>query len=166
MRPIALTLAASLLATPALADGFHDLAAIDNAVAAFTGAAIGQPGGAQAPVSRQLRLAPCRQPLRLEWQGAERLSLRVACPDPDSWRLFVPLMQGAGQAQAAALVSRRDVLRVEAVGPGFRIARTGEALEDGRAGSLIRVRVDDGTRQGRVISAEVVEAGKVRVPLG
>ena len=41
MRPIALTLAASLLATPALADGFHDLAAIDNAVAAFTGAAIG-----------------------------------------------------------------------------------------------------------------------------
>src|SRR6478609_6219167 len=44
---------------PALAAGFADPAAIDRAVAAFTGAPIGTPGGARTPVDRRLRLAAC-----------------------------------------------------------------------------------------------------------
>jgi flagella basal body P-ring formation protein FlgA len=113
----------------------------------------------------KLPLARCRQPLALDYYGA-RTSIRVICPDPGSWRVFVPLMQPRESAERAAVVSRRDLLRVEAGGAGFRVSRSGEALEDGGAGAMIRVRIDDGSRQGRVISAEVIEAGRVRVPIG
>ena len=157
-------LVAVLLATPASATELHDLAAIDREVAAFTGAPIGRSGGAQAQVDRQMRLARCGQPLALDFYGA-RSSVRVVCPDPGSWRVFVPLMQARAD-EAAAAISRRDLVRVEAGGAGFRISRSGEALEDGRVGAMVRVRIDDGSRQGRVIAAEVIEAGRVRVPIG
>ena len=161
----ALFLTAALLAQPATATELHDLAAIDREVAAFTGAPIGGSGGAQAQVDRQMRVVRCGQPLALDFYGA-RTSVRVLCPDPGSWRVFVPLMQARGAEQAAAVVSRRDLVRVEAGGVGFRISRSGEALEDGRVGAMVRVRIDDGSRQGRVIAAEVIEAGRVRVPIG
>jgi len=158
----ALPVAALLvLAVPAYATELHDLALIDREVAAFTGAPVGGSGGAQAQVDRQMRLARCSQPLALDYYGT-RTSIRVVCPDAGSWRVFVPLMQETG----AAVISRRDILRVEAGGNGFRISRSGEALEDGRAGAMIRVRIDDGSRQGRVVAAEVIEAGRVRVPIG
>lgn len=160
--PIAALLA---LAIPAFATDLHDLAAIDREVAAFTGAPVGGSGGAQAQVDRQMRLARCGQPLALDYYGA-RTSIRVVCPDPGSWRVFVPLMQTRAADAGAAVVTRRDLLRVEAGGSGFRVSRSGEALEDGRAGAMIRVRIDDGSRQGRVISAEVIAAGRVRVPIG
>ncbi|MFX5914908.1 hypothetical protein ABTE45_19000, partial [Acinetobacter baumannii] len=44
---------------------FADPAAIDSAVAAFTGQPIGVPGGAATPVDRRLRLSPCAAPLAL-----------------------------------------------------------------------------------------------------
>ena len=154
-----------MLHTPAYAAELHDLAAIDREVAAFTGVPVGGSGGAQAQVDRQMRLARCSQPLALDYYGA-RTSIRVVCPDAGSWRVFVPLMQARGEEAGAAVVSRRDLLRVEAGGNGFRVSRSGEALEDGRAGAMIRVRINDGSRQGRVIAAEVIEAGRVRVPIG
>ena len=157
-------LVAVLLATPAHATELHDLAAIDREVAAFTGVPLGGAGGAQAQLDRQMRLARCGQPLALDFYGAHS-SVRVVCPDPGSWRVFVPLMQ-ARVEEAAAAISRRDLVRVEAGGAGFRISRSGEALEDGRVGAMVRVRIDDGSRQGRVIAAEVIEAGRVRVPIG
>ena len=157
-------LVAVLLATPAHATELHDLAAIDREVAAFTGVPLGGAGGAQAQLDRQMRLARCGQPLALDFYGA-RSSVRVVCPDPGSWRVFVPLMQARAE-EAAAAISRRDLVRVEAGGAGFRISRSGEALEDGRVGAMVRVRIDDGSRQGRVIAAEVIEAGRVRVPIG
>lgn len=167
MRRLLITAAAATLAaTPALASGFHDLAAIDRQVAAFLGAGIGDPGGAQAPVNRQLRLVQCSQTPLLDWQGTDGQAVRVRCPDVDGWRLFVPVMASPRAAEEDPVVARRDLLRIEASGPGFRIARTGEALDAGHVGSLIRVRIDDGTRAGRVISAEVVAAGRARVPLG
>ncbi len=162
----ALPLAAIMvLAAPALATDSHDLAAIDREVAAFTGAALGSAGGAQSQVDRQMRLARCRQPLSLDYYG-NHTSIRVVCPDPGSWRVFVPLMQARATEAQAAVVTRRDLLRVEAGGAGFRVSRNGEALEDGAAGQMIRVRIDDGSRQGRVITAQVIAAGRVRVPIG
>lgn len=161
----ALCAAAMLLPVAAAANGLHDLAAIDSEVAAFTGAPIGGAGGAQRPVDRQMRLARCNQPLTLDYYGA-RSSVRVVCPDAGSWRVFVPLMQARAAEQSAAVISRRDLLRVEAGGAGFRISRSGEALEDGAAGQMIRVKIDDGSRQGRIITAQVIEAGRVRVPIG
>lgn len=154
-----------VLCQPVRATELHDLADIDRQVAAFTGVPLGGAGGAQAQVDRQMRLARCRQPLELTYYGA-RTSIRVVCPDQQSWRVFVPLMQPRAGEAAAHVVSRRDLLRIEAGGAGFRISRSGEALEDGAAGQMIRVRIDDGSRQGRTITAQVIEAGRVRVPIG
>lgn len=168
MRRLALIAAAAplaaLAATPAAASGFHDLAAIDSAVARFAGAEIGQSGGAQAPVDRQMRLDQCAAPLALDWYGAGETAVRVTCPG--SWRVFVPIMRTAASvsvAEESPVVSRRDLLRVEAGGSGFRVSRSGEALEEGSVGQAIRVKINDGTRQGRVVMARVVEAGLVRV---
>ncbi|WP_137681362.1 flagella basal body P-ring formation protein FlgA [Aurantiacibacter suaedae] len=168
MRRLALIAAAAplaaLAAAPAAASQFHDLAAIDGAVAQFAGAQIGQSGGAQTPVDRQMRLAECAAPLALDWYGAGETAVRVTCPG--SWRIFVPIMRTAASvsaAEQAPVVSRRDLLRVEAGGAGFRVSRSGEALEEGQVGEAIRVKIDDGTRQGRVVTARVVEAGLVRV---
>lgn len=162
--PLAL-LVTALAAQPAAAGGLQDLAAIDRAVAGFAGAPIGQPGGAQTPVDRQLRLADCASPLALDWHGQARTAVRVSCEDQGGWRIFVPVMTGHRAAEAAPVVSRRDLLRVEAGGGGFRVSSQGEALEDGRAGESIRVRIADGTRQGRIVSARVLEAGRVMVPI-
>ncbi|RIV81355.1 hypothetical protein D2V17_17570 [Aurantiacibacter xanthus] len=168
MRRLALIAAAAplaaLAAAPVAASGFHDLAAIDSAVARFAGAEIGQSGGAQAPVDRQMRLATCAAPLALDWYGAGETAVRVTCPG--SWRVFVPIMRTAASvplAEETPVIARRDLLRVEAGGAGFRISRSGEALEEGRVGQAIRVKIDDGTRQGRVVTARVVEAGLVRI---
>ena len=59
IRPLAILLALGL-AAPALAQATADLDAVDRAVAQFTGAPLGQPGGAAMPTDRRLRLAPCR----------------------------------------------------------------------------------------------------------
>jgi len=163
----AIALGAAGLASPAIAQSgpFHDLSAIDNAVAQFAGAAIGQAGGAQAPVDRQMRLSACNRPLALEYFGSDNTAIRVTCPQ--GWRIFVPLMQvrrDAVEVQAPA-ITRRDVLRVEAGGAGFRVARQGEALEDGRIGQSIRVKLDDGSRRGRIVTAQVIESGRVLVPI-
>tara|TARA_A100001391_G_scaffold7621_8_gene5021 strand:+ start:35399 stop:35908 length:510 start_codon:yes stop_codon:yes gene_type:complete len=168
MRRLALLAAplAALAASPAAASGFHDLAAIDAAVARFAGAEIGQSGGAQAPVDRQMRLAHCAAPLALDWYGAGETAVRVTCPG--SWRVFVPIMRTRSAvpvAEEAPVISRRDLLRVEAGGAGFRVSRSGEALEEGRVGQAIRVKIDDGTRQGRVVTARVIEAGLARVSM-
>ena len=155
---------ASLAAMPLAANGFQDLAAIDTAVARFAGAQIGQSGGAQAPVDRQMRLAPCAAPLALDWYGAGETAVRVTCPG--GWRLFVPVLRTRASdpvAETPPVISRRDMLRVEAGGAGFRVSRSGEALEEGSVGQAIRVKIDDGTRQGRIVTARVVEAGLVRL---
>jgi len=154
-----------VLAAPVFATALHDLAAIDREVAAFTGAPIGGAGGAQGQVDRQMRLAQCSQPLVIDYYGG-RTSVRVVCPDTASWRVFVPLMRASIGQSSAPVVVRRDLLRVEAGGAGFRVSRSGEAMEDGTPGQMIRVKIDDGSRQGRVITAQVIEAGRVRVPIG
>jgi flagellar basal body P-ring formation protein FlgA len=71
----------ALSATPALAQAaYADLAVVDRAVAQFTGAPQGAPGGAAMPIDRRLRLAPCRVPLALGWYGTRRDTVEVACP--------------------------------------------------------------------------------------
>ncbi|MEN7536793.1 flagella basal body P-ring formation protein FlgA [Aurantiacibacter flavus] len=160
----AATTLATLATTSVAASNFHDLATIDTAVARFAGAQIGQSGGAQSPVDRQMRLARCAAPLALDWYGAGETAVRVTCPG--SWHIFVPIMRTRASVAAveeAPAISRRDLLRVEAGGAGFRVSRSGEALEEGQVGEAIRVKIDDGTRQGRVVMARVVEAGLVRV---
>ncbi|MCB2065034.1 MAG: flagella basal body P-ring formation protein FlgA [Erythrobacter sp.] len=154
VRRNTLLLAASLAASaaPALAQqaGFADPGAIDAEVAAFTGAAIGSPGGARQPVDRRLRLAQCPAALQLAWQGRAQEMVRVECTAGTPWRIFVPVIavQGASAgpqaASAQVVVERGQVLNIVVAGRGFSVSQQGEALEEGAIGAWIRVRPEGG----------------------
>lgn len=120
--------------------GFADLAAIDRAVAAFTGKPQGAAGGATVPVDRRLRLAPCDVPLALDWHGTRRDTVEVRCPVPGGWRLFVPLAGGGGAAAGAPQVAKGDTVTITVSAEGFSVSQPGEALEAGPQGAWIKVR--------------------------
>lgn len=169
-NPLASTLVASAIiacaaAAPSSAQSspFHDLVAIDRAVAAFTGGGIGEPGGATLPVDRRLRLAACRSPLSLDWQGNRQDTVLVQCPDAGGWRLFVALSGNARQAPAAApAISRGEAVTITAAGEGFSVAQSGEALDSGALGSWIRVRT---SARATPIRARIERPGLVVVPI-
>lgn len=161
-----LALAAALLlgaAVPGTAAGFADAGEIDRAVAAFTGAEIGAPGGARAPVDRRLRLARCPSELALEWYGRTRDTVLVRCPEQGGWRLFVPLAASGSRQTAADAVTRGDLVTITVRGAGFTLSRQGEALEAGSVGEWIRVRGAD--RRGETLRARVLRPGLVGIEL-
>lgn len=150
--------------TPASAQpaGFFDLAGIDTAVAAFTGAGIGQPGGATLPVDRRLRLAPCRSPLATSWYGNRQDTVLVQCPDAGGWRLFVATGGNARQDAAAQAVARGEAVTIEVEGEGFSVSQAGEAMEAGPVGGWIRVRT---SAKAVPIRARIDRPGLVVVPV-
>jgi flagella basal body P-ring formation protein FlgA len=168
-------LAAAALIVPAAAGAqaaFADPAAIDAEVAAFTGAGVGQPGGARAPVDRRLRMAPCPQPLALSWHGRSADMVRVACPALAGWQVFVPVNAGGAVTTARAAsagpgvergVERGQALTIAVQGRGFTVTQQGEAMEAGRIGDWIRVR-PEGTREP--VRARIDNPGRVVIPLG
>jgi flagellar basal body P-ring formation protein FlgA len=163
IRPtLALTL---LFAAPAFAQSsYGDLAAIDRAVARFTGAAQGQPGGAALPLDRRLRLAPCSAPLALGWYGARQDTVEVACPVAGGWKLYVPLAGKAGSSEASApAITRGDAVTITVRGAGFAVSQPGQALESGALGAWIKVR---GVAQNaQVLRARVLRTGLVGMEL-
>ncbi len=165
MRPNSALAALALLgaAAPALAAGFADPAAIDRAVADFTGAAIGTPGGARTPVDRRLRLAACGSVLALEWYGRARDTVLVRCPDQGGWRLFVPLTSDRPQQGGADVVSRGEMVTITVRGSGFTLSRQGEALEAGSVGEWIRVK--PANKGGDPLRAQVLRPGVVGMEL-
>lgn len=159
MRPIAL--AAALIASPALAQSMTDPAAIEAAVATFTGAPTGAPGGAALPVDRRLRLAGCATPLATSWYGTRQDTVLVQCPSA-GWRLFVPLRvdQAAGEPPA---IARGDAVTVIVSGDGFAVSQSGEALDAGAVGAWIRVRT--GGPRSQPLRARVLRPGQVGIEL-
>ncbi len=162
-------LAAALVCTAAQAQngGFTDPAAIDAAVAAFTGAPAGSPGGARGPVDSRLRMAACPQPLDLAWHGRGAAMVRVECNGTAPWRMFVPLnAAGAATSSAPAArapqVERGQVLTITLQGRGFSISQQAEALETGRVGEWIRVR-PEGSREE--VRARIDTPVRVTIPL-
>lgn len=155
-----------LVPATALAAGFADPAAIDQAVAQFTGADIGAQGGARAPVDRRLRLTRCAEPFALEWYGASRDTVLVRCPEAGGWRIFVPLTPGASQAGGAAsgpdVVTRGEVVTIAIRGGGFTLTRKGETMEAGAVGEWIRVRATD---KREPLRAQVLRPGLVGMEL-
>ena len=149
-------------AAPALAAGFADPAAIDRAVAEFTGAAVGTPGGARTAVDRRLRLAACNAGLMLEWYGRTRDTVLVRCPEQGGWRLFVPLAAGGAEQSGPDVVSRGDMVTITVRGSGFTLSRQGEALEAGAIGEWIRVKP---ANKGEPLRAQVVRPGVVGMEL-
>jgi flagella basal body P-ring formation protein FlgA len=149
------------------ANPFADLAAIDAQVAAFTGHAIGQTGGASTAVDRRLRLNACRSPLALSWRAGRRETVLVECPDLGSWRLFVPVRAAeVSTGLASVAVARGEQVTVAVVGEGFSISQPGEAMDSGGVGEWIRVRgVKNGTPQGDAMRAMIIRPGTVEVQL-
>lgn len=142
--------------------GFHDLASIDTAVAAFTGAGIGQPGGATLPVDRRLRLAPCRAPLATSWYGNRQDSVMVQCPDAGGWRLFVAVGGNVRQDAAAPAVARGEAVTIAVEGDGFSVSQAGEAMDAGQVGGWIRVRT---SAKAVPIRARIDRPGLVVIPV-
>lgn len=157
-----LILPLAVAASPALAASYADPAAIDRAVAEFTGMPIGQPGGAAQPVDRRLRLSPCAGPLALDWYGARREAVTVQCPSA-GWRLFVALKADPAAAPAATVIAKGDAVSIQVSGPGFVVLQAGEALEAGGKGAWIRVRAAAG--KGEALRAQVVRPGLVGISL-
>ena len=161
-----LTLAPLVLlgASPARGQsGFADLAALDRAVAGFTGADIGQQGGAILPVDRRLRLAPCAQSPELGWRDSRPETVLVQCPAPGGWHIFVPVRAVGGGPLA---VARGEVVTIAVTGEGFSVSQSGEALDGGAVGEWIRVRsVKEGSARGDAIRARIVRPGEVEVLL-
>lgn len=154
---------AALAAQPALGQPAADLDAVDRAVAQFTGAAQGQPGGAALPVDRRLRLVPCRTALAVGWSTPRRDSVEVRCPVAGGWTLYVPLAGGGGGAPTPAAIARGDAVSVAVSGDGFAVSQGAEALDSGAIGAWIRVRpLAPGAP---VLRARVLRPGAVGIEL-
>lgn len=165
MSPLSASLpfVAALIATPLAAQGAAGpadpaalvLSQIDRAVVGFIAADPAAGGAVALPLDPRLRLAPCRAAFRLSWYGARRDSVRVNCPPaPDQqapgWRVFVRISGSVAADVAPApggapLVLRGEAVSIAVAGPGFTVARSGEALEPGSLGQWIRVRTAPAT---------------------
>lgn len=150
-------------AAPAVAAGFHDLAAIDAEVAQFTGAPQGVSGGARQPVDRRLKLAQCPMPLAFEWYGNAHQTVLVRCPVANGWRLFVPIEGASPGVKAEPIVARGEAVSIAIQGAGFTVSRQGEALDAGAVGEWIRVRPAGEKREA--IRARVIQPGRVGIDL-
>jgi flagella basal body P-ring formation protein FlgA len=169
--PLALPILLPLCDPAAKAGSITDPAAIDQAVAAFTGAAAGTPGGARGPADPRLQLAPCGAPLVVSWQGTTRSAVVVECPGPMSWRTFVMLMPqqgafatGAARTAVGALaVKRGEAITLVVRGRGFSVQQPGEAVEGGAVGDWITVRT---SRKGEPLRARIERPGLAVIPAG
>lgn len=134
---------------------------IDRAVREFTGVPAGETGGARAPADPRLRLARCGGPLQVEWHGEARTSLRVACPGPRSWRIFIAARAAESGPATAPQVARGDPITVIVRGHGFSVQQGGEAMEAGRIGEWIAVRT---ARDASPVRARIERPGLAVIP--
>ncbi len=159
-----------MLATPALATGFQDTAGLDRAVAAFAGHAIGEDGGARAPVDTRLKLAQCPT-VALSWRTPAHDAVVVTCSGPD-WKIYVPMrapVVSAGEqtvvtmplAKGPPVIKRGDPVVIEAGSEGFQISREGIAMGDAAVGARFLVKVGD-TRTP--VQAIALAGGRATLP--
>lgn len=152
-------------------------AAIDRAVRAFTGAEIGEVGGARAPADPRLRLAACARPLTTSWHGITRAAVAVSCteargssgpwrilvatrPSPQAFQSASPLVRAA---RATPAIKRGDPVTVVVRGRGFTVQQAGEAMESGHLGDWIGVRT---ARQADPVRARIERPGLAVIPMG
>lgn len=162
----------SAAAQPAMAQAMQNLNEIDILVAATMGAAIGEPGGARAPVDRRLKLKAC--PVALEVTGPDLGAAAVRCPSL-GWRIRVPLDLAAAPAQAASSrgaqprggaaqgqegIKRGEPILLTVDRPMFSLSRVMIADKDGRVGEVIPVRDDP---KGKPIFVRIVEPGRATI---
>lgn len=164
LAPMALLLAIMPGPAPAQAQATTAITApgeIDRAVAALTGVPIGEVGGALAPADPRLQLAQCRQPLTAAWHGRAGSAVRVECPDPGGWRIFVAVRPAPATAQQATAVKRGDPVTVMVRGRGFTVQQAGEAMESGGIGDWIAIRT---AKRGEPTRARIERPGLAVIP--
>jgi flagella basal body P-ring formation protein FlgA len=169
LAPLALAMLLPLCDAPGKAQApgqsHTDPAAIDDAVAAFTGAATGTPGGARSPADPRLRLAACAAPLAVAWHGTARRAVSVECPAPESWRIFVAIDAGGSETPAGRpappAIERGDALTIMVRGRGFSVQQAGEAMESGAVGEWIFVRT---ARKAEPLRARIERPGLAVIP--
>ena len=151
--------------------------AIDQAVATFTGAGVGEVGGARAAADQRLRLAACAQPLALSWHGTTRTAVKVECSQTVSgvapWRIFVATRPAARSVSSSSTlarpaptqptIKRGDPVTVVVRGRGFTVQQAGEATENGSVGDWIGVRT---ARQADPVRARIERPGLAIIPIG
>ncbi|WP_379922709.1 flagella basal body P-ring formation protein FlgA [Erythrobacter sp. R86502] len=163
LSPLALPMLLPLCDSAAEARQMTDPAIIDRAVAEFTGAAIGTPGGARLASDPRLQLAPCDSPLAVSWHTAARTAVKVECPNAAGWRIFVAITPVAHTAAAAPVIKRGDALVIVVRGRGFSVQQPGEAVEAGAVGDWIDVRT---SRKAEPVRARIERPGLVSIPAG
>ena len=168
--PVALIMFAPLI-SPAWAAGadpasnITDPREIDRVVAQFTGAKIGEIGGARTSTDRRLRLASCDQPLIAQWHGRSRRTVRVECPAASGWRIFVATRPLPQAAKAQRVIKRGDPVTVLVKGRGFSVQQSGEAMENGAIGDWIGIRVGGrAARNSDPIRARIERPGLAIIP--
>jgi flagella basal body P-ring formation protein FlgA len=152
----------TLASVPAAGTPYISPAEIDRAVASFTGAMIGQPGGARQPADPRLRLAACAVPLALEWHSPARTSVRVECSGPVAWRIHIAIAPAAADSGSAQAIKRGDHVMIVLRGRGFAVQHPGEAVEAGSVGDWIFVRT---ARRAEPLRAKIERPGLVIVPV-
>ena len=152
----------ALAQTSALAQTILDPGSIDRAVAEFTGAPSGAPGGAALPVDRRLRLIACASPLALSLYGARHDAVLVQCPT-SGWRLYVPLKADPATPAATPAIMRGDAVTISLGGEGFAVSQPGEAMEAGPVGGWIKVRAL--ATGSTPLRAKVIRPGLVGIEL-
>lgn len=154
------------------AQGFQDTAALDRAVAAFTGHSIGEEGGAAMAIDRRLKLAACPT-VALSWRSDRHDAVVVTCSGPQ-WRIFVRTrlapqppkpadVPAVPAAKPVIVIKRGDPVSIVAEDTGFSVTREGVAMNDAVAGARVSVQVERGQPP---IPAIAVEPGKARLPGG
>ncbi|WP_233996838.1 flagella basal body P-ring formation protein FlgA [Porphyrobacter sp. CACIAM 03H1] len=166
--PLVLPMLLPLCDPPAAAQArVTDPAEIDRAVAAFTGAATGTPGGARVPADPRLRLAACGGALAVSWHTPAKTAVQVECPGPSNWRIFVAVAPAQGgpaaAGRAAPAVKRGDALTIMVRGRGFSVQQSGEAMEAGGVGDWIFVRTG---RKAEGLRARIERPGLAVIPAG
>lgn len=165
---------ALLIAGPAMAQAraFQDTAALDRAVAGFTGHAIGEEGGARTAIDTRLKLAQCPT-VALSWHGLNHDAVTVTCSGPN-WHIYVPVVMPAAApkspqiaptvtlpAKPVVVIHRGDPVMVEASQAGFTISR--EAIAQGNAAVGERfLAKGDGDKQA--FQAIAVDVGRATLP--
>ena len=136
---------------------------IDRAVQEFTGAGIGEVGGARLPADRRLKLAACDVPLKVKWHGRAQTIVRVDCQGTESWRIFMATSSVKPTPDIPKVVARGDPITVLVRGRGFSVQQTAEAMEAGAIGDWIAVRTD---RRADAIRARIERPGLAVIPVG
>lgn len=163
-------ISAVLLLAAAAAAPPQDLHQLDVMIAQFTGASIGEEGGAMQPVDKRLRLTACSSSPEFSWHNEKQTTLIARCTDAGGWRIYVPIRQNLAAPAAdpanTVAVSRGDAVSIAVMGGGFSVSRPGEALENGAIGEWISVRpATQDRRRAEPIRARILKPGVVTLAL-